>query len=56
VLQNLIGEENLDPSGLRAFSGMFTNVLDVTTPGLGGAIFNSKRFCQNSGNYIQKQQ
>ena len=38
VLQNLIGEENLDPSGLRAFSGMFTNVLDVTTPGLGGAM------------------
>jgi hypothetical protein len=38
VLQNLIGEENLDPSGLRAFSGMFTNVLDVATPGLGGAM------------------
>lgn len=38
VLQTLIGEENLDPSGLRAFSGMFTDVLDVTTPGLGGAM------------------
>jgi hypothetical protein len=38
VLQSLIGEENLDPSGLRAFSGMFTDVLDVTTPGIGGAM------------------